>query len=166
MRQKRSRASSTSSTRWIPRSSNSVRPCSTAGRSSRPPKARSKSISSATISGNTYLGLDAGSTGSVTLTGSGSQWTTTGDFAGDGEGAGAEVSIAGATALTEKFAYIGLDAGSHRTVTLSGLGNISPICPIGPIRPIVFPTNAHYGYFSLALLQIVVILPSGYLSVQ
>jgi T5SS/PEP-CTERM-associated repeat protein/autotransporter-associated beta strand protein len=76
-----------------------------------------------TVSGGIgYIGENAGSNGSVTVTGAGSKWTSTGKLLVGYSGTGT-LTITGGGYVSDSADYIGYNSGSKGTVTLSGAGS-------------------------------------------
>ncbi|CAK7033906.1 autotransporter outer membrane beta-barrel domain-containing protein [Saezia sanguinis] len=69
-----------------------------------------------------HIGYSAGSTGNVTVDGSGSNWTSSGAMYVGNNGAG-ELTIVNGGTVSNTSAYIGNSAGSSGTVTVDGIGS-------------------------------------------
>jgi T5SS/PEP-CTERM-associated repeat protein len=78
--------------------------------------------SAVTIGGNWTIGEDAGGTGIMTITGSGTSVSATGDLSVGLAGIGTLNVVDGASA-TAASAYIGFSTGSNGTVNVSGTGS-------------------------------------------
>jgi T5SS/PEP-CTERM-associated repeat protein/autotransporter-associated beta strand protein len=75
------------------------------------------------ISGrSSYLGIDAGSQGTATISGAGSTWTNSVEFIAAYAGTGT-LTIANGGSLINVGSYIGYDPGSIGTVTVTGAGS-------------------------------------------
>ncbi len=73
------------------------------------------------LSGPSYLGLSAGVTGTATVSGANSSWTSTGLFMVGNLGT-AVLNIQDGGKVSNTIGYIGFEAGSHGSVTVSGAG--------------------------------------------
>ncbi|MBK3786910.1 autotransporter outer membrane beta-barrel domain-containing protein [Paraburkholderia aspalathi] len=71
---------------------------------------------------DTYVGQNAGSTGTVTVTGAGSTWTVNGGPLAVGFNGSGTLIIANGGAVSSSSAYLGEMAGSIGTVTVTGAG--------------------------------------------
>ena len=74
-------------------------------------------------SGNAYIGSNSGSTGSVTVAGAGSMWTSSSDLRVGNSGSGT-LSITGGGQVSNICAYVGFETGSTGTVTVDGSGSM------------------------------------------
>jgi T5SS/PEP-CTERM-associated repeat protein len=78
------------------------------------------------LSGPSYLGLSAGVTGTATVSGANSSWTSTGLFMVGNLGT-AVLNIQDGGKVSNTIGYIGFEAGSHSSVTVSGVARLGPI---------------------------------------
>ena len=69
-----------------------------------------------------YIGCTSGSTGTVTVDGTGSTWTNSGDLYVGYYGNGT-LNITGGGAVSNTNGYIGYNSGSTGTVTVDGTGS-------------------------------------------
>ena len=75
------------------------------------------------IASNTgYLGYNTGSTGTATVTGSGSAWTNSGTLYVGNSGTGS-LSVTNGGSVASSVAYLGYNTGSTGTVTVDGAGS-------------------------------------------
>jgi fibronectin-binding autotransporter adhesin len=70
-----------------------------------------------------YLGYHSGSSGTATVTGSGSRWINNNDLYVGYEGVGTLCIEAGGQVNTSSYAYVGPTFGSSGTITVSGTGS-------------------------------------------
>jgi fibronectin-binding autotransporter adhesin len=90
-----------------------------------------------------YIGDNAGYSGTVTVSGSGSSWTNSSELYVGESGSGTLQIANGATASTSGYSYVGYNAGSSGTVTVSGTSSTWTLN--GPLE---------IGYFGNGTLQI------------
>ena len=69
-----------------------------------------------------YIGFDAGSTGTVTVDGTGSSWTNSSLLYAGYSGTGT-LTIQNGGAVSNTIGYIGVNSGSTGTVTVDGAGS-------------------------------------------
>ena len=74
------------------------------------------------LGGYAYLGLNAGSSGSATVTGPGSTWTNSG-ILNVGHSGNGTVNITNGGVVTNGLTYVGSNAGGVGTVTVTGTGS-------------------------------------------
>ena len=83
----------------------------------------SLTISSGAVhSASGYLGVNAGSTGSATVTGSSSTWANSGSLYVGSSGTGTLLVSSGGS-VSDQYGYIGCNSGSVGTVTVDGTGS-------------------------------------------
>ena len=71
---------------------------------------------------NVFIGIDSGSTGAITVSGSGSTWTNSGALYVGSRGNG-QLTIENGAVVSNTEAFIGYDPGSIGAVTVSGTGS-------------------------------------------
>jgi fibronectin-binding autotransporter adhesin len=77
-------------------------------------------------SSEVYIAYDSGTTGLVTISGAGSTWTNSAEFAGAfcvGVHGNGMLNIADGGAVSDSYGYVGASSGGTGTVTLSGIGS-------------------------------------------